>query len=49
MEALYSSVPEANDSMKRFVVFSVSVILCASLIWYLNKKMKRINENCNLR
>jgi hypothetical protein len=48
MEALYSSVPETNDSMKSFVIFSGTLFFFALLIWYLNKKIKKEDENRNI-
>lgn len=48
MEVLYSSVPETNNSMKRFVIFSLSVITAGLIIWYIKKKMDKEYENSYL-
>jgi predicted permease len=48
MEVLYSSVPESKDSLKSIVIFSGTVLFFALLIWYLNKKIKKEDENRNI-
>jgi len=50
MEAIYSSVPEVEDSLKGFLIISASTILIGIILWYVNKQIeKKKNESSNLR
>jgi hypothetical protein len=44
MEAQYLSVPKADDSLRRFVIFSTLVLLFVFFTWYINQKIKEKND-----
>jgi hypothetical protein len=44
MEAQYSSVPEVDKSLLRFMIFSASVLLFAFITWYVTQKIKEEND-----
>jgi amino acid transporter len=49
MEAIYSSIPETRNPLKKVLIVTITVLLIGTSFWYLTRKNKRKNESRNLR